>query len=45
MDDTMTLSNIERLLPYHDHIQVETTIDVINAMEEAVTSGETIFTI
>lgn len=39
----MTLDNIDSLLPYHSHINVEETVDVINSMLNMVASGETIF--
>ncbi|MBC5738319.1 prolyl oligopeptidase family serine peptidase [Lawsonibacter faecis] len=39
----MTLSEIDSLLPYHDHIRVETTIDVLTAMEDNAVSGARIF--
>lgn len=39
----MTLLEIDSLLPYHDHIRVETTIDVLTAMENASVSGDRIF--
>lgn len=39
----MTLLEIDSLLPYHDHIQAGTTIDVLTAMENASVSGKRIF--
>ena len=42
-DENMTLENIDFLLPYHSHINVNTTIDVIRSMKNEAESGETIF--
>ena len=42
-DENMTLDNIDSLLPYHSHINVNTTIDVIRSMKNGVENGETIF--
>lgn len=42
-DENMTLDNIDSLLPYHSHINVNTTIDVIRSMKNEVENGETIF--
>ena len=39
----LKISNINSLLPYHSHINTETTIEVIQYMLEQVESGETIF--
>ena len=41
--DNMKISNINSLLPYHSHINTDTTIEVINYMLDEVSSGETIF--
>lgn len=43
LNSDMTLSELDSLLPYHDHIRVETTIDVLTAMESASVSGNRIF--
>ena len=42
-DEDMTLENIDSLLPYHNDIDPDTTVDVINAMKTSVEEGETIF--
>lgn len=39
----MTLEQIDSLLPYHSHIDVDTTLDILNSMIDEVGSGETIF--
>ena len=41
--DNMKISNINSLLPYHSHINTDTTIEVTNYMLDEVSSGETIF--
>lgn len=41
--ENLTLDAIERLMPYHNDIHVETTLDVLNSMREAAQNGETIF--
>lgn len=38
-----TLSEIGLLLPYHNHIDTATSVEVLNSMAEAVEAGETIF--
>lgn len=42
-DSSMRLSGISSLLPYHSHINTDTTVDVVNYMFDKVNSGETIF--
>ena len=42
-DASMKLDRIGSLLPYHDHIQTETTAEVINYLHDKAESGETIF--
>ena len=42
-DRSMTLGQIDALLPYHSCIRAETTVDVIASMQERVRAGETIF--
>lgn len=42
-DEDMTLDEIETMLPYHNYVNTETTVDVIDSMKEMVRSGETIF--
>lgn len=42
-DSSMRLSSISSLLPYHSHINTNTTVDVVNYMFDKVNSGETIF--
>lgn len=42
-DSSMTLDNINSLLPYHSHINTDTTVDVINSMIDMVADKETIF--
>lgn len=37
------ISDIDSLLPYHSHINTNTTIEVINYMENQVNEGNTIF--
>ena len=39
----MTLDNIDVLLPYHSHIDTDTTVEVINTLLELSESGETLF--
>lgn len=39
----MKISNINSLLPYHSHINTDTTIEVISYMLNQVNSGNTIF--
>lgn len=41
--ESLPLDAIDRLMPYHNDIRVETTLDVLNAMRQAAQSGETIF--
>lgn len=41
--EELTLDAIDRLMPYHNDIRVETTLDVLNSMRDAAQSGETIF--
>ena len=43
LDGGMPLTDIGSLLPYHSHVRVETTVDVLNAMIDEVTGGLTIF--
>lgn len=42
-DDNQTLSDIDNLLPYHNNIDPNITVDVINAMMERTENGDTIF--
>lgn len=42
-DQGMLLSNIAALLPYHSHIDTDTTVRVINRMISDVNAGRTIF--
>ena len=42
-DSSMQLSAIGSLLPYHNHIDTDTTLDVINEMLRMVRDGDTIF--
>lgn len=42
-DKTMQLNNINSLLPYHTHIDPDTTVRVINHMIDDVNDGKTIF--
>lgn len=39
----MKISNINSLLPYHSHINTDTTIEVVNYMQNQVDAGNTIF--
>jgi acetyl esterase/lipase len=39
----LTLDNINFLLPYHSHIDTDTTINVINTIMEKSENGETVF--
>lgn len=41
--DSMTLDQVDSLLPYHNYIRTDTTIDVLGALQERVTEGETVF--
>jgi acetyl esterase/lipase len=43
LDDGMTLDRIDPLLPYHDHVDPDTTVRVINHMIDEVDHGRTIF--
>lgn len=43
VDGAVPLRNIRPLLPYHGHIRVETTVDVLNAMIDAVAEGQPLF--
>lgn len=38
-----TLREIDYLLPYHSHIETDTTVDVLNSMLASASAGETIF--
>jgi len=42
-DGGMTLDRIDALLPYHGHIDSETTVQVINHMIDEVAAGRTVF--
>lgn len=42
-DGDMPLRGIDVLLPYHSHIHVETTVDVLNYMINEVTAGHAVF--
>lgn len=42
-NNTLNLNNIDSLLPYHNHINSEKTVEVLNYMLDEVTRGETIF--
>lgn len=42
-NSSMTLDRIDNLFPYHDHINTDTTIKVINYMLNEVSEGQTIF--
>lgn len=39
----MKISQIQSLLPYHSHIDTQTTIDVLNYMQNEVLQGNIIF--
>lgn len=39
----MTLSTIDSLLPYHDHIDTATTVDILNTLRTDVNDGKTVF--
>lgn len=41
--ESLTPDSIDTLMPYHNDIRVETTLDVLNTMRETAQSGETIF--
>lgn len=41
--ESLTLRNVGRLLPYHSHIEPETTLGVLRALKERATAGETVF--
>jgi acetyl esterase/lipase len=43
LDGGMTLDRIGPLLPYHDHVDPDTTVRVINHMIDEVKGGRTIF--
>lgn len=42
-ESSMKLNDIDALLPYHNHINTDTTVDVVNAMMDAVSNSEIIF--
>ena len=42
-NDSMTIGNINTLLPYHSHINPKTTVKIVNYMLDATGNGETIF--
>ena len=42
-EESATLRDVGSLLPYHSHIDVNTTVDVLNSMMDRVSDGETIF--
>lgn len=42
-DSSMSIDNIDSLLPYHNNINTDTTVDVLNSMVDMVTDGEKIF--
>ena len=42
-DSSMRLNNINSLMPYHSHINTDTTVDVLNYMLDEELKGETIF--
>ena len=42
-DQNMTLESIDSMLPYHNYINTDTTLDVLNSMKDMVSAGETIF--
>lgn len=39
----MTLNDISYLLPYHSHIEVETTIDILQYLKEQLSQGNKVF--
>ncbi len=41
--DSLTLDQMDRLLPYHSHIQTRTTIEVLEALKKEADLGKTIF--
>lgn len=41
--EDLTLSEVDELLPYHSHIQTDTTLEVLNYMQDQVKKGNTIF--
>jgi len=43
LDAAMTLDRIDSLLPYHGHIDPDTTVRVVNHMIDEVEGGQTIF--
>jgi len=42
-DKGMKLNNINALLPYHNHVDPDTTVGVINHMIDKINAGKTIF--
>lgn len=42
--DSMTLADAGRLMPYHSHIDTNTTVDVLNDLKARAERGERIFT-
>ena len=43
IEDTMTVSEIDSLLPYHNDIQTDTAIEVVNYLLDHANNGDTIF--
>jgi acetyl esterase/lipase len=43
VDGRMQLADVEYLLPYHSHIQVETTVAVLNHLMDEVAAGVPVF--
>lgn len=43
IEDTMTVSEIDSLLPYHNDIQTDTAIEVVNYLLNHANNGDTIF--
>lgn len=42
--DSMTLADAGRLMPYHSHVDTNTTVDVLNDLKARAERGERIFT-
>lgn len=41
---SMTLADVGRLMPYHSHVDTNTTVDVLNDLKDRAERGERIFT-
>lgn len=42
-ESSLTLADVGQLLPYHDHVNTDKSVEVVNYMLDEVAGGETIF--